>query len=372
MSDCSFLKVIFLFALAAFIATGQRPPRIVSPEVHPDRTVTFRLRGPEVNEVVLEANWAGDPKPLDKGDDGVWTITIGPVEPGIFSYRYRIDGVSTIDPHNPGVKPWAGGASSLVEIPAGEPAFYDLRDVPHGDLHVHRYHSSTVGKTRRVFVYTPPGYDAGDADYPTLYLLHGAGDNESLWSQLGRADLILDNLIAIGQAKPMLVVMPNGHPVPYGEHRREPGRNTDQFRDDLVKDLLPFIESRYRVRTDRLGRAVVGLSMGGGQALHVGLGRTDLFSQVGAFSAAVSDPPSNPAIQAFIADPEKSNQEVRLLWIAIGEDDFLLERNRKFTTYLKEKGIDFFYAETVGDHSWPVWRRYLHEFAGLLFRFGDE
>lgn len=361
------LRTALLLLATAVCVLGQREPRIVSPEVHPDRTVTFRLRGPEIREVLLNASWNGEPAPLAKGDDGVWSVTIGPVEPDILSYTYRIDGVQVLDPHNPRVKLWLGGAASLVEVPAGEPTYYDLQPVPHGNLHVHHYESKAARKTRRVYVYTPPGYENNKKSYPTLYLLHGSGDNESTWSEVGRANMILDNLIAAGKVEPMVVVMPNGHPVPWGQ-RGPRNQNTDLFRQDLTEDLIPLIESRYRVRKNRRNRAVAGLSMGGGQAVHSGLGRTDLFRYVGAFSAYVHEPASNPTVQAFVADPEKANRDLAVLWVSIGEKDFLLEGQKEFHVVLEDSGIRHTFQVTAGDHSWPVWRRYLRDFLPLLFR----
>lgn len=372
MSPSNILTALAVLTVAFLPLLAQRPvsaPRIVSPEVHPDRTITFRLQGPEADAVVLLAPWAGDPKPMTKGADGVWSVTIGPVEPDVLDYRYELNGVKILDPHNPRVKIWEGGAASLVTVPAPKPAFYDVQDVPHGDVHIHWYRSKSVGSLRRVYVYTPPGYaESPGRSYPVLYLLHGSGDNESTWSELGYANLILDNLIAAGEAEPMLVVMPNGHPIPWGERNLGiGGRNTELFRQDLVKDLLPMIESRYRVKKDRAQRAVAGLSMGGGQATHVGLAEAGLFAWIGAFSSAMPDPETDAVTKAFTANPEAANRNTLLFWIAIGKDDFLLDRNETFTAHLKTKGIDHTYKVTEGGHSWPVWRRYLREFAPKLF-----
>jgi enterochelin esterase-like enzyme len=360
------LRMVVAVAVFIAVAAGQRPPRIVSPEVHADRTITFRLKGPDLESAAVSAGWLGEePTAMVKGADGVWSVTIGPVEPDILDYSYEIDGVSTIDPHNARVKLWLGGAASLVEVPGESPLYYDLQSVPHGDVHAHYYHSKTVDRTRRVYVYTPPGYEASKSSYPTLYLLHGSGDNESTWTEVGKAHLILDNLIAQGKAEPMVVVMPNGHPVPWGT--RGSG-NTDLFRQDVVEDVLPLIEQRYRVKKDRASRAVTGLSMGGGQSVHVGLGRTDLFRYVGAFSAYVAEPGDNATLTKFAADPEKANELVPVLWVAIGEDDFLLDNQKTFHGYLEEHGIKHTFQITDGYHSWPVWRRYLRDFVPLLFR----
>jgi len=358
--------LLLLAALLAAPLAAQRGERITSPEVHDDRRITFRLKGPGLQSAVVEAPWAGDPVPMTQGDDGLWTATIGPVPPQIYGYKYKINGVSVLDPHNAAVKLWLGGAASLVEVPGDDPQPYDWTSVPHGDLHVHHYASSVVDRERRLYVYTPPGYAQSKQKYPTLYLLHGSGDDESTWSTLGKANFILDNLIAQGKAKPMVVVMTNGHPVPWGT--RSPSgwaRNTDAYVDELTTQVMPMIESAYRVKTDRESRAITGLSMGGGQSLAAGLSNPDKFAWIGAFSSAA--PVAEEAFPDLLADPESFNKRSKLLWIAIGEDDFLLERNEAFQAALKKSGIEHTYKLTPGDHSWPVWRSYLAEFVPMLF-----
>lgn len=345
-----------------------REPRIVSPEVHADRTITFRLKGPELREAVVHTPWADEPTPMKKNAEGVWSVTVGPVDPQIYSYRYEIDGVTVLDPHNPRVKLWEGGAASLVEVPGPEPAAYDWTARPHGDLHIHYFRSSVVDRGRRVFIYTPPRYEAGKKRYPTLYLLHGAGDDESTWTELGKANFILDNLIAEGRAQPMVVVMTNGHPISFGDLRRSVGDNTKLYIQELRRDVIPLVERRYRVREEREFRAIAGLSMGGGQSIHAGLGHPELFAWVAAFSAFLRGALDHSAIQAFAGNPDKANRQTKLLWIAIGEEDSLLPGNQAFHQFLKEKGIEHSYKVTAGGHSWPVWRRYLEELLPLLFQ----
>lgn len=357
-----------LVALAASAfgqGPGQRPARVISPEVGDDGNVTFRLRGPEATEVVLDAELAGGEHPMTKGDDGIWTVTIGPLDPEIYEYTYRIDGVKVTDPHNAAVKIWMGGNASVFEVMGDGPAFYDRQAVPHGDVHIHRYDSKSIGQPRRMHVYTPPGYENDtEQRYPVLYLLHGSGDDDSTWVQGGRADIILDNLIAEGKAEPMIVVMTNGHPTPWGTRR---GGNTGLFDKDIVGDVIPFIDSRYRTKSDQRYRAIVGLSMGGGQSLSVGMNNLDLFDYVGSFSGAIFGMESNEAMQSFLKNPEHSNSSLRLLWIGCGEDDFLLSRNESLNASLKEAGIEHVYRITPGGHAWPVWRGYLREIAPLLF-----
>ncbi len=356
--------------VASMLVAQPRGPTIESPVVGEDGRITFRVRAPDARSVVLNAPWAGEPRGLAKGEDGIWSVTVGPVPPAIYSYTFQLDGVRVLDPHNTAVKQWSGGNASLVEVRSAEPLPYDLQDVPHGSLHIRYYSSRTGGSNRRLVVYTPPGYEQEeDREYPVLYLLHGAGDNEMTWTEVGKANLILDNLIAAGEADPMLVVMPNGHPVPWSSRRRGlRSGNTEAFRDDLLESAIPLIESLYRVRSDRSQRAIAGLSMGGGQALHCGTGNLDRFAWVGAFSAAAPDPSEDPAAAAFLADSERANRELKLLWIGIGREDFLLERNQSFKAALDSVGIKHDYLLTEGGHSWPVWRGYLAKLVPMLFR----
>ncbi len=356
--------------VAGTLLAQPRGPVIESPVVGEDGQVTFRIEAPNARSVVLDAPWAGEPSRLSQGPEGIWSVTVGPVPPAIYSYTFRLDGVRILDPHNTAVKQWSGGNASLVDVRSGDPQPYDLREVPHGSLHVHYYSSEAGGANRRLVVYTPPGYeDEADRHYPVLYLLHGSGDNEASWTDVGRANLILDNLIAEGMAQPMLVVMPNGHPVPWSSRRRGlRSGNTEAFREDLLNAAIPLVESLYRARRDRRQRAVAGLSMGGGQALHCGAGNLDRFAWVGAFSSAAPDPDEDGVAAAFLANPERANLELELLWIGIGREDFLLERNQAFKAALDSAGIEHTYLLTDGGHSWPVWRDYLARFAPLLFR----
>lgn len=364
------LAVLVAACGAAVLAAQDRGPTIDSPAVHDDGRITFRVLAPQAQAILLNAPWAGERQPLSKGEDGIWSLTVGPVPPAIYSYTFQLDGVRVLDPHNTAVKPWSGGNASLVEVKPAEPLPYELRDVPHGALHTHYYASESGGPNRWLVVYTPPGYERepGRA-YPVLYLLHGSGDNESTWSDVGKANLILDNLIADGTAEPMLVVMPNGHPVPWSRRRRGlRSGNTEAFRQDLLEAAIPLVESLYRARPAREQRAIAGLSMGGGQALHCGAGNLDVFAWVGAFSSAAPSAEEDPAMREFLANPDRANERLDLLWIAIGRDDFLLERNTDMKASLDAAGIEHDYLLTDGGHSWPVWRDYLARLAALLFR----
>ena len=372
------LRGLAATAVVAAACTGTvwaQPGRALleSPTVLSDRRIQFKVSAPDARTLQLQAPWAGERLEFQRGESGVWSLTVGPVPPAIYSYTLLLDGVRVLDPHNTTVKRWSGGNASMVEVPAEAPTPYDLRNVPHGSVHAHYYASEAGGPNRRLLVYTPPDY-FGEVEkhYPVLYLLHGSGDDETAWTEVGKANLILDNLIASGSAEPMLVVMPNGHPVPWARRRRGIGSdNTERFRNDLIQGAMPLVESLYRVKRGKAHTAITGLSMGGGQSLYCAATGLDHFAWVGAFSAAAPAPDSDPA-QSLLADPDRTNASLNVLWIAIGRDDFLLDRNQAFKAALDEAGIDHRYKLTAGGHSWPVWRDYLAEFAPLLFRTPDQ
>jgi enterochelin esterase family protein len=273
---------------------------------------------------------------------------------------------------NPIFKPQREPGKSIVQIAGTPPNPWDFQDVPHGTVHQHGYASKALGRPRELWVYTPPGYEeaiAGNsaARYRLLVLQHGSGDNHQTWVVHGKAHWILDNLIAAKKAKPMIVVMLDGHPLGTASRDAAPpqrGAAMDAFRRELFEDALPLVEARYRVEPDAAHRAIAGLSMGGGQSLSVGLANLDRFAWVGAFSAA---PPAAETATAVLADPAGTNAKLKLLWIGCGKDDFLRSRNEEFVGKLKEKAIRHEWELTAGDHSWPVWRGYLAEFAPKLF-----
>ena len=350
------------------------PPRrdsgLISPEVHADGKITFRLRAPKAEKVSVICEAVGT-QPMAKDADGVWSVTVGPVPPGIYDCQFDVDGLRITDPASPNVFGNRQGSRGYVEVPGppGHPRSDEWRDVPHGTVTIHWYTSKVTGARRRVHVYAPPGYQQeASKRYPVLYLLHGSGDNDSHWTLLGRANVIADNLLADGRAVPMLIVMPDGHVADRSREREEGSRNRGRelFEKDLLESVLPLVEANYRVLADPQHRGIVGLSMGGGQSIGVGLGHLDQFAWVGAFSAAVSG--NDPVLAKLRSDPGAANQKLKLLWIAIGKDDFLLARNRDFVKALDELKIRHTYQETEGRHAWGVWRGYLAEFLPLLFR----
>jgi enterochelin esterase family protein len=344
-------------------AAAQRPEPLVSPEIHPDRRVTFRFQAPRATEVTLSGEFTqGRREPLAKDGQGVWSVTVGPLEPELYWYVFNVDGAAILDPRNPNIKVGRSSSQSLVEVPGSQPLFFALQDVPHGAVSIHWYPSKSLGGTRRLHVYTPPEYDREPgARYPVLYLLHGSGDDDGTWTWVGRANLILDNLIAGRKARPMIVVMPMGHAAS-GPDR---GSNTGAFQQDLLNDVIPYVEARYRVLADPRHRAIAGLSMGGGQALNVGLSHLDRFAWVGAFSAAIRDPETSLA--DLFKQPASANEKLALLWIGCGKEDRLFDGGWQLSESLTKRGIRHVWRPTEGTHTWSVWRRYLHEVAPLLF-----
>jgi enterochelin esterase-like enzyme len=348
------------------------PPPIISPEVHADRTVTFRFRDPNAKEVLLARE--GDKRaPMAKDDNGVWSITTSPLEPDYYGYTFIADGVSLVDPANSVLKPNLRSLSNMVHVPGPSSLPWESSDVPHGEVHHHFYKSDVIGDDRDYYVYTPPGYDSKSKHgYPVLYLFHGFSDDASAWTAVGRANVILDNLIAQGKAKPMLIVMPLGYGVPDIVRPGSPGlgdpetrdRNYAKFRDALFLEVMPQVQKGYNVLKDRSARAIAGLSMGGAESLYIGLNSLDKFSWIGSFSAGGSVDTE----KMFSLLDAKANAQIHLLWIACGTDDRLIEPNRKFREFLTAKGVRHEAIETPGAHVWMVWRRNLAAFAPLLFQ----
>jgi enterochelin esterase-like enzyme len=351
----------------ALVRPQSTPPQ-ASPVVESNRMVTFSLRAPQARQVVVKGQWPDGRVEMTKDTNGVWSATVGPIEPGVWEYGFDVDGLGVIDPGNPQIKPQRRPVVSILQV-RGDPArFWDAQDVPRGTVHIHSYRSKSLNRDREVTVYTPPNYERKwFTRYPVLYLQHGSGDNDRTWTVHGKEDCILDNLIARRMAKPMIVVMMDGHTVLPGDGRGGSGRdeNTELFERDLLEDVIPLVERTYHVKHGAANRAIVGLSMGGGQSLAIGLNHTDEFAWVGAFSAS---PPSNEAIGSALSHPDVTNKRLKLLYIAIGKDDSRLDRNKRFVASLDEHGIRHEWRLTEGNHSWPVWRDYLIDFAPKLFR----
>jgi sugar lactone lactonase YvrE/enterochelin esterase-like enzyme len=361
-------------------AFAQPAPPYRSPVVDADRRVTFRIRAPGAEKVRLTGALSKLVANTRKDDSGLWHITTKPVAPEIYGYAFSVDGVRTLDAQNPWLKFWKT-SDNLVEVPSDPPTPYADRDVPHGSIHVVRYRSKSLGDVaRRMHVYTPPGYeDESIQRYPVLYLLHGFGDDDSMWTALGRANFTLDNAIADKRCVPMIVVMPYGHAsfadrsAPAGDRAASRSRNLLAVSADILGDVVPLVESRYRTKKGAHHRAIVGLSMGGGQSLHLGLNHPDTFAWVGAFSSAVYANGFAEGFPLVAKEPENLDAKLRWLWIGCGRDDFLFQTDRKFSAWLDEKGVGHRFEITAGGHSWSVWRgNYLPRVVPLLFREGSK
>lgn len=346
--------------------SAQKGP-VMSPEVTADGAVTFRLRADKAEAVQLRGQWDRQQQPMQRGEDGLWSLTLPQVPAGVWEYSFNVDGLGVLDPANPALKPQRNPGTSILHIPGKPPLPWDFQDVPHGTVHQHTHLSPSLGRPREVWVYTPPGYEADTArKYPLLVLQHGSGDRHETWVAHGKAHWILDNLIAAGKAVPMVVMMIDGHPlgmVPRDMADRR-AASLKSFQTELLKEALPLVEKTYRIAPGTENHAITGLSMGGWQSVSTGMNHLDVFATIGSFSGAV-DPAE---IQAALDDPEATNSRLRLLWIACGDKDFLLDRNHDLVARLKEKGIRHEWLLTQGDHSWPVWRQYLADFAPRLFR----
>lgn len=345
---------------------------VVSPEVQKDGRITFRLLSPKAEKVEVSIEGNGNVT-LTKDDKGLWTGTSKPLRPDIYGYTFSVDGVPTLDPSNPAIKPnliWVG---NMATVPGSPPEAWEVQDVPHGELHRHFYKSGVIGDQRDYFVYTPPGYRSGKGKLPVLYLFHGYSDMANGWTEVGKAHVIMDNLIAQGKAKPMLVVMTLGYGVPdfakpggkaFGD-RDLTLQNFTKFREALLKEVIPSVEKDYRVSSKREDRAVAGLSMGGAESLFVGLTNLDKFAYIGAFSSG-GFPADKPEELLPDLDPKKTN-ELKAFWMACGTDDGLIGFQRGFADWLKGKGIKVATQEAPGGHVWMLWRRDLAQFAGMLF-----
>jgi enterochelin esterase-like enzyme len=364
---------------------GPQGPQVSSPEVSSDRRVTFRVLAPKAQSVRLSGSdipGVGQGVAMKQGTGGVWEVTLDPIEPGAYRYRFDVDGVPVMDPRNPSTSESNSNAWSLVYVPGSD--FMDTKDVPHGAVAEVTYYSKSLKRFRRMHVYTPPGYESNADRYPVFYLLHGAFDCDDSWTSVGRAGFILDNLIAAKKATPMVVVMPAGHTGPFGFGPRGRGSRpvVDEFTQDFLGDVMPYVESHYRVYTDRQHRAIAGLSMGGSQTLNIAIPHLDKFAYFGVFSSGVfgitggarggapgaSFGPTWEEQHRDALDNAALKKGLKLVWFATGKDDFLLETSRGTVNVLKKHGFDVVLKETSGGHTWINGRQYLNEFARLLFQ----
>ena len=340
------------------------------PTVHEDGRIGFELHAPSAGKVLLTGLGDRAPIPMTRDEEGLWSVTVGPLEPDLYSYHFLVDGALTIDPKNRVVKRWRTLAS-LVEVPGVNLAsLHAWRDVAHGIVHRHFYHSQVTGSLRSMLVYTPPAYQLdAESAFPVLYLLHGFGDDETAWTEVGRAHFIADNLLADNQSQPMIVVMPNGHPLPipgdpvFDDYAPE---NLRAMEAEMRQEIIPYVEEHYRIEKGREQRAIAGLSMGGGHALQMGLQHPELFAWVAGFSSAAPHEALDETLEPL--KPMWSQSPLRMLWVGCGKEDFLLERNQVFIQWLEQHGMAHEWVLTEGGHEWGVWRRYLTSLLPRLFQ----
>lgn len=404
------------------IGIGGNTHTVRSPEVSADYRVTFRLLAPGARAVSLLGDFSGAAIAMTKDERGLWSHTTEPLKPGYYQYWFDVDGLTTPDPINTHVRAASGVYKSQVDVPGPGTEWMDFRDVPHGTLHEHWYVNKENGTARRVVVYTPPGYVRGAESHSVLYLLHGNADFERGWTQGGRANLIMDNLIADGKCAPAIIVMPFGHNVsgatgkfaevnflqkrlgatptefpspalpatgpivsgsagatgsrggaagapkagatPTAGPARGPNPGVAYMENDLLKLVIPLVEREYRVKADKWHRAIVGYSMGAGHATAIGLNHPEVFGYVGAFSGATGE----AAIAKALADPAKTNRDYRLIWVGCGTEDFAFNGSKNFHQLLASKGIKHEWVESPGRHDYQVWRIYLRDVLPKLFK----
>lgn len=353
------------------------------PGIHSDLRVTFRVTAPGAQKVQVQPGGADNglgkgPFDMIRDDKGNWTFTTAPAVPGFHYYWLLIDGFATDDLSSRTYYGW-GKDTSAVEVPDKDGDFYQAKNVPHGEVRIHAYFSKTTDAWRDVFVYTPPGYDRGNTRYPVLYLQHGAGEDETGWTKQGRANLILDNLLADGKAVPMLAVMETGYaykpdadtePSPSGG----PPRRANAFEDLMIDDLIPMIDASYRTIADRDHRAMAGLSMGGMQSLQITSAHLDKFAWIGSFSGPVRDFNITTSYSGEFADPAAFNRKVRLLWLGAGTAEEAIHKSvQNLHEALEAVGVKHIFYESPGTaHEWLTWRRDLNDFVPRLFRNGSK
>ena len=358
----------FLPALASLAlcisASAQMGPQTPSTVVNPDNTVTFSISAPQAKNVKISAQFA--PKQdMVKGENGVWSITLGPVAPDIYPYCFEVDGIGVMDPQCPDWFPNEGFKNSMIDIRGEEPMDHDLQSVPHGKVDYVNYHSETLGLFGNAIIYTPPTYDnQTDRRYPVFYLISGTTDTEEVYFKVGKMNLILDNLIAQGKAKEMIIVLPYGNPAKYNPAETFDFTKGDQFSKDLLNDLMPYVEANYRTLNDRDSRAIGGFSRGGNQGLSFGLNNLDKFSYLCSYSSFTS-----MNIPSVYDKAKKTNKQINLFWLGCGTDDFLYGNAKEYMEFLDSKGIEniqYFTSDKMG-HTWMNARHFLSQTFPLLF-----
>jgi enterochelin esterase-like enzyme len=367
-----FYTVIIFGSWGLAAAQPPRGPIVISPQVNPDKTVTFRYLAPSAADVRLSAQFEKGPVPMVKDSIGIWSVKTGPVKPDIYPYSFLVDGIQVMDPGSVSFFPNEFFKASLVDIPGDIPLIHSLQDVPHGTVTYTTFKSRVMnGTDRPLVVYTPPDYESNpDRKYPVLYLISGTTDTEETWFKVGRANLILDNLIAGGKAEPMIIVMPYGNnfiPIS-GPASPDVVPMYQTFSNELTNDIIPFCERNFRIVADREHRAVAGFSRGGGQTLWAGLSNTDKFAYICSFSAYLPKDVFEQNFSAFYSDPDATNKKMKLFWLSVGNEDFLYPQAADFIDLLKSKRIATKTLITSGGHTWMNCKLFLSESAPLLFK----
>lgn len=358
MSRFSYIVAILMFSVISIQA--QRPPSVSSPDVHPDNTVTFRYYSQTAQKVWVSGEFSPEIQPMQKDTSGVWSVTVGPIKPDLYPYSFWVDSVQLADPSNTLIFANERFKRSIVDIPGNQPLVHSLQHVPHGKINYRYYESGTLGTTRQVLVYTPPGFDPESGkQYPVLYLIHGGSDTEETWTKVGRANLIADNLVAQGKAVPMIIVMP------YGNVRPKP---MPDFTTDVMNDIIPFVEANYPVLKDSKSRAVAGFSVGGGQALNIGLTHSDRFAYICSYAPYTATEEFQKNFSNWTPDADKINNQLKLFTISVGTEDFLYDSVQKNIAMFEDKKVKVKSYIVPGGHTWMNCKQYLATTLEAIFK----
>lgn len=386
MNRKTFTRSLLVLAVISIsgILSGQPPrgPLAFSPQVNADKTVTFRYLAPLAKDVKLSAQFEKAPVQMTKDATGMWSVKTGPVKPDIYPYSFIVDGIQVMDPGNVAFFPNERFKGSLLDVPGETPLIHSMKDVPHGTI-TYEYYPASDGTTGSLVVYTPPAYEKDPSKkYPVFYLISGTTDTEEAWYKVGQANFILDNLIAEGKAKPMIIVMPNGNveariaeqkgglkPAdPAGRESEEAVTRAKTFGKDLVDNVIPYIEKNYRVIINGDNRAIGGFSRGGGQTLRTAFGNMDKFSWICCYSAYLTPAEMEKEYKFVYENPDKTNKQLNLLWVSVGNEDFLYKSTVEFMDFLKTKKVNYKNLVTTGGHTWMNTKVFLTETAQLLFK----
>lgn len=373
MKKCKLL-IFCTFASLLSYAQPQRPaprPTVESPVVHTDNSVTFSFYAPKATDVKLSAQFAKVPLAMTKAENGVWSVKTEPIKPDMYPYSFNVDGVSVADPANSNIFPNEGFQNSILEVTGSSPLIHTVQNVPHGTVSYRYYQSPQLG-TRPVVVYTPPGYETNNkSKYPVLYLHHGSTDTEETWTKVGRANIILDNLIAQGKAKPMIVVMPYVRAYPTISKSSGSLRNWDnlqEFEKDFYGNLMPWVEKNYRTINDKNNRAMAGFSGGGGTTMYLGFNHSEKFAYICGFAPGLLKIEFDRNHALAFKNPSQTAANLKLLWIGVGTEDPLYKVDNEFMELLEQKGIKYENYFTEGGHTWMNVKHYFSVIAPKLFK----